>query len=1119
MKYFAFISYSHKDFRAARFIQGELEHFRHANLRIRDELRPNDAKFVREIYRDRTGLSGKAEGFERELEKSLSESRYLIVVCSPEVAERKGGCNWIQWEIETFRRLHGDDADSRIIPVIAGGDPDLTDASCLPLPLRREVFAGRNLPDMRVHDGHGGFWARRKAWHSAVITLLSYVFDVERQAIEDRFAVERARARLRNGSVAALMLFLLCGSLGWAWHENERKKDMESWVHFTEAQHLLEQVSPDDAFGKADRALAHLSLALRMSVARDYLVNQIAMRSWIVPEGCCKEQTIPKRKLSGGLIVVPEDFPLSFSLVTNTTHALSAHVVGECFKRIWRTDPFFSVLGGEVSPVGNVLAVHVRHPDYAIVGMDPFTGRELWRKRTGGLLQCFSFSKDGRYLAVLSRTGQLSVLKAETGTLAFETCCVGESAKAMLFSDAGDRLFVYMKSEFVNMTISYRLMRFVPKVAVSTDGFPILHCEVNERSFTLISQTGSNYGTRVEFDRGSLERISMADVHGAIPHDNCNEIACATNEDATVLAVATRQAEIQLLTAKHGKPICDAFEMPQSIHCLRFARLAGREFLIVGGGSKFLDRKFAEGFYAIIDPEQRKVVCLHSRFPGRVSRIYPISKNRILLHGDNNAQDYVITLPSAEGFGNDELKTITVLLSGRLPNADQVSLPGLRLLSNSKTGNLWSKVVGRMLADPDDLQGYLSDWVGYCQKAFKSEYARLHPWNSPQEVDARFSAMSVQDWRLALMADVKLAYVADKFTDCLLKLTPDSELAKKERESCLRLFGKMDSIRVQDKDATMCAWRQFVSSSAPDIFEGYSILYQAAAAASGDQAEFSSVLGDAAAMLAAQIKDVRIESGMLVPIVRQIGTLKRFAGVVSLDDIGMCAYFDTLIKSTESARPKIQALQLRSDLLKLKLQHCIATGDRSEAFIVRERLSAEHDYGNDLQRIPGYTSFAQKKSSLGVPTLEFLDVFLPLLRHDGTSSRKLYDAHVRGMDGAFAEVVNRMAWVMLSELKRHKVNLGEMQMVLDALDASLRQGVRITKVTPGNWADRQGWREGDRIVAINGITVYDADMLNTILGVHLFAVPDDELEIELSRNGKPIVVRTKEKKLGFDFNL
>ena len=1119
MKYFAFISYSHKDFRAARFIQGELEHFRHANLRIRDELRPNDAKFVREIYRDRTGLSGKAEGFERELEKSLSESRYLIVVCSPEVAERKGGCNWIQWEIETFRRLHGDDADSRIIPVIAGGDPDLTDASCLPLPLRREVFAGRNLPDMRVHDGHGGFWARRKAWHSAVITLLSYVFDVERQAIEDRFAVERARARLRNGSVAALMLFLLCGSLGWACHENERKKDMESWVHFTEAQHLLEQVSPDDAFGKADRALAHLSLALRMSVARDYLVNQIAMRSWIVPEGCCKEQTIPKRKLSGGLIVVPEDFPLSFSLVTNTTHALSAHAVGECFKRIWRTDPFFSVLGGEVSPVGNVLAVHVRHPDYAIVGMDPFTGRELWRKRTGGLLQYFSFSNDGRYLAILSRTGQLSVLKAETGTLAFETCCVGESAKAMLFSDAGDRLFVYMKSEFVNMTISYRLMRFVPKVAVSTDGFPILHCEVNERSFTLISQTGSNYGTRVEFDCRSLERISMADVHDAIPHDNCNEITCATNGNATILAVATKQSEIQLLAAKLGKPICDVIEMPQSIHCLRFVHLAGRECLIVGGGAKFLDRKFAEGFYAIIDPARGKVVCLHSRFPGRVSRIYPISKDKILLHGDNNAQDYVITLPSAEGFGNSELKTITVLLSGRSANADQVSFPGLRLLSNSKTGNLWSKVVGRMLADPNDLQDYLSDWIGHCQKAFKSECARLHPLSSSQEMDAHFDAMSVQDWRLALMADGKLAYMADKFTGCLLKLMPDSELAKKERESCLRLFGKMDAISVLDKEATMCAWHQFVSSPVSDIFEGYCILYQAAAAASSDRVEFSSVIGDATAMLAAKIKDVRIEPGMLVPIVRQISTLKRFAGVVSQDDIGMCACFDALIKSTESARPKIQALQLRSDLLKLKLQHCIATGDRSEAFAVRERLSAEHDYGNDLQRVPGYTSFAQKKSSLGVPTLDFLDVFLPLLRHDGCSSRKLYDAYVGRMDGAFAEVVNRMTWVMLSELRRHRVDLGEMRVVLNALDGSLRQGVRITKVTPGKWADRQGWREGDRIVAINGITVYDADMLNTILGVHHFSVSDPELEVELFRDGKSVTVRTREKKLGIDFNL
>ena len=87
--YFAFISYTSSDLPAAQFVQRTLEHFRYPHDSIRKEYHPDDRKYVREVFLDKTSLSGRGPLFERRLEEALACSRYLIVICSRRVARRK----------------------------------------------------------------------------------------------------------------------------------------------------------------------------------------------------------------------------------------------------------------------------------------------------------------------------------------------------------------------------------------------------------------------------------------------------------------------------------------------------------------------------------------------------------------------------------------------------------------------------------------------------------------------------------------------------------------------------------------------------------------------------------------------------------------------------------------------------------------------------------------------------------------------------------------------------------------------------------------------------------------------------------------------------------------------
>ena len=128
-RYWAFLSYCSHDRVVARWLQRSLEAYSVPSRLIG---RPTPAgpapKYFRPIFRDRTDLPADAD-LRASIMTALSQSAYLIVLCSPQSAQS----HWVNDEIIAFRAQRG---GSRILSVIVAGTAS-GEQNCFPAALRR----------------------------------------------------------------------------------------------------------------------------------------------------------------------------------------------------------------------------------------------------------------------------------------------------------------------------------------------------------------------------------------------------------------------------------------------------------------------------------------------------------------------------------------------------------------------------------------------------------------------------------------------------------------------------------------------------------------------------------------------------------------------------------------------------------------------------------------------------------------------------------------------------------------------------------------------------------------------------------------------------------------------
>lgn len=189
-RYWAFLSYSHADARLAGWLHRQLEGYAIPSRLVGRETPAGVIPTrLRPIFRDREEMGAGPDLSER-LKAALSESAYLIVICSPAAA----GSAWVGEEIRRFKTLRGDE---RVLAVIASGVPFASerpagaDQECFPEALRVRL-AGEKAGE-RVEPLAADIRPGKDGRRGALLKLIAGVLQVDLDEIVRRDAQRQYR--------------------------------------------------------------------------------------------------------------------------------------------------------------------------------------------------------------------------------------------------------------------------------------------------------------------------------------------------------------------------------------------------------------------------------------------------------------------------------------------------------------------------------------------------------------------------------------------------------------------------------------------------------------------------------------------------------------------------------------------------------------------------------------------------------------------------------------------------------------------------------------------------------------------------------------------------------------
>ena len=210
-KYWAFISYSHRNKKWGDWLHRSLENYRVPRRLVgqpnRDGARPPR---LFPIFRDREELPVSADLTGR-VHDALAASRYLIVVCSPEAAKSL----WVNEEIKFFKKLGRED---RVLALIVGGEPHSADNSkeCFPEAIGYRVGANGSISPGLTEPIAADAREGKDGKLNAKLKLLAGLLDVNFDALKQR-EHERRRRLLAAVTLSALVLAaIMSGVAGYA---------------------------------------------------------------------------------------------------------------------------------------------------------------------------------------------------------------------------------------------------------------------------------------------------------------------------------------------------------------------------------------------------------------------------------------------------------------------------------------------------------------------------------------------------------------------------------------------------------------------------------------------------------------------------------------------------------------------------------------------------------------------------------------------------------------------------------------------------------------------------------------------------------------------------------------
>ena len=390
-KYKAFISYSHQDKKVVNWLHKKLETYRVPKSLVGKKTTSGVIdKRLYPIFRDREELPTSNE-LGVAIEKALENSKYLIVVCSPNSAKSR----WVNEEIKYFKRLG---RKNKILSFIIDGETNIDNGTeCFPEALKHEFDDDGNLTstinEPIAADSREGKDGKVNALIKLIAGLIGVGFDELKQRDQSR-----QQRRLVLLSVFSLLLVAIMAAL------TLRAVDQQTEAERHQVKAISSAIAAEKSKKKAEKAGLVSSRLKREAEWMSY-VYQINLASSKINQGdiITAENilwgTNPKfRNWEWGRLILDADR----SLLTVNLHEKqeifhSGHVESAAF-----------------SPDGNI---------FLAAGSGGQI--KIWNTASGKILQNFNdgkniikriaFSPDGSKFISSSDNGLVKVWKVESG--------------------------------------------------------------------------------------------------------------------------------------------------------------------------------------------------------------------------------------------------------------------------------------------------------------------------------------------------------------------------------------------------------------------------------------------------------------------------------------------------------------------------------------------------------------------------------------------------------------------------------------------------------------------------------------------------------------------------------
>ncbi len=264
-RYYAFLSYSHRDKELADWLHRELEKFRVPSS-LTGKLTANGVvpKRLAPIFRDQQDLSAGGDLAE-EIKAALAGSQFLIVLCSPTAATSR----WTNQEIESFKRTR---PEGCVLAAVVAGEPfasDLRgheDEECFPPALRYKYDRRGHQTAKRAEPLAADFRATGEGQRMAFLKLVAGMLGVGLDELVQRDTTRRHRrmAWLAAASLGGMAVTsTLAVTAFQARNEaREQRREAEGLIGFMlgDLKAKLEPIGKLDALdGVGSRVLAYYS--------------------------------------------------------------------------------------------------------------------------------------------------------------------------------------------------------------------------------------------------------------------------------------------------------------------------------------------------------------------------------------------------------------------------------------------------------------------------------------------------------------------------------------------------------------------------------------------------------------------------------------------------------------------------------------------------------------------------------------------------------------------------------------------------------------------------------------------------------------------------------------------